>query len=496
MLYKKFLLAFPLILIIQLANARKIYELDIDKSIAIAKKQSFTMRLLEQDLENARYDLKAATSRYKTHVNLNFTVPDYSETIRQYEDSSGINYYPVQQLYYSSDVTINQPLPTDGNIFVRSGLYNTDDYDKDEKYLRFNTKIGFEQPLEAFYVYNRIKSEFKQAELNYERTQKMLKRTELDIIYEVSQAFYNLLSAKKKEEIANQALNRQRESYEIARNKYEAGLIREVEAMQMEVDLGQARNEYDLAKVEYNTRANYFKQYLGLSLQDSIVVDSQLEYSVIEVNAAEAVVYGLESRTELDEHKINIELSELTIRRIKSNGTVNGGISAYYDFIGVDDNPLPIQFNEAFEDTWDVLVNRPGNFGVALKLSIPLIDWGENKARVKAAEASLKKRKIMLEEEEVNIERQILNTVSRLKSSLRRLQLLEKNLEIARRSFEISQARFVDGDINSEDLALDRERLNRANLSYLESFISYKLMAAELMRQTFYDYENNQPVLQ
>ena len=37
----------------------------------------------------------------------------------------------------------------------------------------------------------------------------------------------------------------QQEAYEIAQNKYDAGLIMEVEALQMEVDLGEANNDLD-----------------------------------------------------------------------------------------------------------------------------------------------------------------------------------------------------------------------------------------------------------
>jgi outer membrane protein TolC len=108
----------------------------------------------------------------------------------------------------------------------------------------------------------------------------------------------------------------------------------------------------------------------------------------------------------------------------------------------------------------------------------------------------LKKERIRLEEEKVNIEREIINTVNRLRSSLRRLQLLEKDLQIAKKSYDISQARFTDGDISSQTLALDRERLNRVYLSHLEAFISYKLLAADLMRKTFYDFENNRSTLE
>jgi outer membrane protein len=67
-----------------------------------------------------------------------------------------------------------------------------------------------------------------------------LKREELNIVYEVSQTFYTLLSFSERLNIAMHSLNRQQEAYDIALSKYSAGLIREVEALQMEVDLGEA----------------------------------------------------------------------------------------------------------------------------------------------------------------------------------------------------------------------------------------------------------------
>ena len=95
-------------------SAQQIYNLDLESSIELAKEKSKTMLILQQSLKKASYDLKAATSSFKTHVDLDFVLPQYTETIRQFEDSSGISFYPVRQNQVNSYLTINQPLPTDG----------------------------------------------------------------------------------------------------------------------------------------------------------------------------------------------------------------------------------------------------------------------------------------------------------------------------------------------------------------------------------------------
>jgi hypothetical protein len=80
-------------------KAQEAYELDLQKSIEIAKQKSHQMLILNQVLAQAGYQLRAATSSLKTHVDLNMTIPNYTETISQWEDSTGITYFPVQQAY-------------------------------------------------------------------------------------------------------------------------------------------------------------------------------------------------------------------------------------------------------------------------------------------------------------------------------------------------------------------------------------------------------------
>jgi outer membrane protein len=181
----------------------------------------------------------------------------------------------------------------------------------------------------------------------------------------------------------------------------------------------------------------------------------------------------------------------MEIKRRKANGRISGNILLNYNFIGVDQSKMPIPIETSFNNTWQNLNDRRGSFGVGLTLSIPIIDWGENRAKVHSAQSTLERNKIEQDAERIDIERDIRTTVNRLQSSLRRLQLLEKNVIVAEKSFDISRKRYANGDIESQAMALERDRLNNAYTSRLDSYIIYKLLLSDVMRKTFYDFEKD-----
>jgi outer membrane protein len=473
------------------ANAQQIYNLDLESSIQLAREKSKTMQILQQSQKKTSYDLKAATSSFKTHVTMDMVIPQYTNTIKQWEDSSGISFYPVRQNQMNGYLTISQPLPSDGNLFIRSGVQSFVDYNANDRNAQITSQIGLRQPIAAFFGYNALRLSYQQAKLAYDLSNKQLKREELNLVYDISQAFFTLLSFHEQLNIAQLSLSRQQEAFDIAQSKFKAGLIREVESLQMEVDLGEAKNNYDIAKVNHSSQVNLFKESLGIDLRDSVNIKSDLGYSQVIVNAEKAVNLALENRLELKENEIQIELSKMEIRRRKAAGRINGNINVNYNFIGVDKSNTDVPIQSAFDYTWNNLLSRPGSFGVGLTVTIPIIDWGENRARVNAAKATLEQNKIQLDAEKVTIERDIRTTVNQLQSSLRRLQLLEKNVVIAEKSFEISRQRYANGDIDSQAMALERERLNTAYLNRLSSFISYKLLLSDIMRKTFFDFEKN-----
>lgn len=485
-----------LLLVITSTVLAETYFLDFEKCLGRAMEQSYKMKTLKENMLSAEYDLKAATHSLRTNIDLNLTMPNYRETMQRFEDSLGVYYTPIKQAIYSSNLSINQPLPTDGKIYLSSGFYSTSDYFRDKSTVQLNTRIGFEQPLEAIYSYNRIQANLKRAQLSYEQSEKQLKRAELDLKYEVSHLFYNLVSSQEQERIAKQTLDYQKEAFELAQNKYKAGVIAEVEALEMEIDLAEAENNYSIARANVQAHEDLLKQMLGIDLTDKLKLDYNLNYQKVFVDQADAIERGLKYRLEIRESEISKELAEINLKQTKVNGQITGSISGYYDFIGVGENDINIAYGNTIEGAFDNLSERTGNRGIALNISIPIWDWGVNRARVDAARARIRKADYTIANEKVNVQRDIRNTVNELQSALRRLELLEQNVEVAEKSFDISAKRFANGDINSQTLALNRNRLNQAYTSHLNAFITYKLKLADLTRKTFYDYENQEAIVE
>ena len=237
-----------------------IYILTLEQSINLAKEKSFTMRNLKENLKIAEYNLKTATSQLKTHIDFNLSFPEFNQTVRTWDDTTGVSFYSVKRLDYGGTITVNQPLITNGNIYWETTLNSYDNFNNDIRSATLNTRIRLRQPIDAIYGYNAIRSSLKSARLNYERTNKSLRREELNLEYQVSSSYYNLLQQQRSTEIARLDYERQTEANEIAQNKFAAGLIREVDALQMEVDLTESQNSYELAMINQESGLRNFKE--------------------------------------------------------------------------------------------------------------------------------------------------------------------------------------------------------------------------------------------
>ena len=178
-------------------------------------------------------------------------------------------------------------------------------------------------------------------------------------------------------------------------------------------------------------------------------------------------------------------------RRIRE---FRGNISAYYDITGV--STLESKSTDAlFQSSFDNFVERPPNRGITLTLSYPILDWGRGKARVQQEEATLRDEELDLENWRVTIIRQVRDIVRSVAETKNRLNIHERNQEVSQRSYEISRMRFENGDITSQDLAREQERLADSQITYLDAFIAYQLAIADLKRKTLWDFENNHSYL-
>ena len=175
----------------------------------------------------------------------------------------------------------------------------------------------------------------------------------------------------------------------------------------------------------------------------------------------------------------------------------SGSPPVFVDITGVSD-PLLLTSNvgDLIESSWRDMGNRPKNKGVIVSAQIPLWDSGVNGNQVAEAESDLSEALLTLEEEKKTVQREVQAVITTVNESLGRLQVLQRSEEIAQKSYDISKARFENGDITSQALALDRDRLTDAKTDYLDAYIQYQLAVADLKRKTLWDFENNRSLVE
>ena len=481
-------------------TSEKIFTLN--EAIDFALQKSFGMQNISLNLESTRQNQIARKGAFKTSANLSLLAPDIAETFSPDDDPKGFTIYNSRgRTLYMGALEIKQPLPTNGSFTLSTRLSQNlssirDAADK-VQVKRFNTSttLNFQQPL---FTPNTLKLGLERANLSFESSNLQLQRTRLDIIYQVTQSFYSYYRATTQLQISRDEMEQKKVAHDLARNKYSAGLIPEVDALETEVDLALSRNSLFTAETGLQREADLFKQTIGMDLNENVVVAADVEYTPLKIDLEKAIELALANRPEMREGEISKRLREMDVTETDARSEFRASISAFYDLSGVSDANEKISASPytLFRSSMDDLRQRPGNKGIKLNFQMPLWDSGVNKAETAAAIARYEQASLRLHNDRATIIRDTKDVVARVRQAQDRLDVLKKSQKVAERSYEISLARFNNGDITAQILSSNRDRLTQARSAFLNAYISFQTAAADLKRKTLYDFEKNESLIQ
>ena len=96
---------------------------------------------------------------------------------------------------------------------------------------------------------------------------------------------------------------------------------------------------------------------------------------------------------------------------------------------------------------------------------------------------------------ERSIEKEVREIVRKVNEAEMRYRINRQNKTVAEKSFRISQLRFENGDMTSQELSIEQNRLSDVQLDYINSYITYRLAVADLNRKTLFDFKENKPLV-
>jgi len=456
--------------------------LTLEQSLDVAELNSPSMQKTRLNLIRNEENLNAQNASLKSQFSLTLNPLEYTQTRDFNELISQWNSQKTTESY--GNFTIMQPIVlTDARISLsnRFGYYDSYSEYTGTTTAGFsnNVSLNLDQPL---FTYNRTKMALKELQYALENAQLNYAIQLLSLEMQVSRAFYYVYQQQQSLDIANQAFQNMQKSYEVSRNKVDAGISPKEEMFQAELNLATARSDYENKQVALENAKDDFKILIGMSLYDDVIVIPNIAVDTVAVDIAFAIDKGLYNRMELRQRKIDIELSQFDLIQTKALNEFKGNLGVSVGIFGDNKNVA------------DVYANPTDNESVSLSLTIPLWDWGERKSRIKASEATIKSTNISLEEEQNNIILSIRKIYRNLLNLRNQIEIARQNVVNAQLTYDLNLERYRNGDLTGMDLNLFQNQLSEKQLTYTNSLISYKLELLNLKIQTLYDFEKKEGV--
>lgn len=457
--------------------------LNLDEAIKIAQVSSRDIKKSMLNLYGNQRSLDAQRASLKSRFALDITPFDYDR------NRSFVNLFSrwnTTEDYNSfANLSVSQPIvATDGTISLINRFGYRDNYsefqDVRTKTYSNNLYLQLDQPI---FTYNRTKMQLKELELNLENAQISNALQLLSLEQSVTQSFYTFYQRQNNLNIAKDEYENQKISYEITKNKVDADLLAQEELYQAELNLATSKSTVENNQVLLDNAADDFKLLLGLDLTESLAVEVDINFVTREVDLNKAIQFGLERRMELRQRAIDIERSQFELIRTKALNEFKGAVSLSVGVFGD---------NEHAPNVYEVPAVNPR---IAVSFSIPIFDWGENRARMDAANANREMRKVDLEIEKNDIMINIRKVYRNLQNLENQIMIAEQNVKNAQLTYDINLERYRNGDLTSIDLNRFQSQLSEKKGSLADALINYKMELLNLKILSLYDFETQQPVI-
>ena len=459
--------------------------LTIEQALDLAEENNPDLKASKLNLERYQYNLEAQQASLKSRFSLDLNPINYNKSRRFDERLS--QWYTNETLNSSGTFSVSQPiLITGGEVSLINTLSwqdnqsKVEDMDNRNRAFRNDFYLRLTQPI---FTYNRRKMELKQIEFDYENAGIRYALQRLNTERSITNQFYSVYMAQNNLSISIDELENTKQSFEIIKNKVEADLSAREELYQAELNLANAQSAVEERSVSLENAKDQLKQTLGMTLDDDIEVTVEIEVSQVAIDLVQAVQSGLNSRMELRQREIDIELAEFQMIQTKSLNEFRGDVSLSLGIIGD---------NEKFGNMYKTPTQNPR---MSVSLNVPIFDWGEKKARVNAQKVAQTLAKLEQENLKIDIELDVRQTWRRLENLRTQIDIAEKSVRNAQLTYDINLTRYREGDLTGMEINQFQTQLSTRKITHAQSLINYKIELLNLKILTLYDFEEKRPIV-
>ena len=329
-----------------------------------------------------------------------------------------------------------------------------------------NAGLSINLPLFAPAVYRAMSMTKTDIELAVEKS----RASELDLINQVTKAYYQLMLAQDSYEVLQGSYKLAEDNFNVVNAKYQQGAVSEFDKISAEVQMLSikpnvisAANAVTLAKLQ-------LKVLMGITADVDIKTDDNLTNyeSMLFANQLKEEDMSLENNTTMKQFELNMKLLEKNVKSLKTNFMPTLSMSFSYQYQSLY-NPN-INF---FDYTWS------NSSSLMFNLSIPLYR-ASNFTKVKSARIQMRQLDWNRIDTERKLNMQVVSYRNNMTASSEQVVSNKENVMQAEKAVQIAGKRYEVGKGTVLELNSSQVSLTQAQLTYNQSIYDYLVAKADL----------------
>ncbi|MBQ9660421.1 MAG: TolC family protein [Bacteroidales bacterium] len=375
----------------------------------------------------------------------------------------------------SLGLRVRQNIPfTGGTLSLYTDLTRIDQFASGGKtWYAQPVTLSYSQPL---FAYNRFKWDKLISPKQYEKARRTYLESMEDVTLRAVECYFGVMEAQKLHDVARTNYDNTSRMLAIARERLSLGSITRDEYLQLELRMlsdSLAINENYVSLRQARMQLN---SLLGLdeTRQVQTVLEEELpavlmDYDLVLRKASENSSFNYANAIDL----LN---ADAAIAQAKAARGITMQLNARFGL-----SKTAPELRGVYRDLLDQEV-------VGLTFTVPILDWGEGKGRVKKAEAAAEVVKAQVEQAENDKRISLYTAVGQFNNQRQLCDVSRRASAIAQERYALVMERFRSGKASVTDLNTARTESDSAVQKYIKDLASFWKYYYTLRKLTLYDF--------
>ena len=297
----------------------------------------------------------------------------------------------------------------------------------------YNGSLRIEQPI---YTGGKVTAAYNMAKKGHEMAQANEKLSEVEVIVQCDEAYWNCVKVKALIESATQYKETLQELNRMVGNAVDEGMTHRKDLLSVQVKMNEAELNLMRAQNGYRLAIMNLNHTIGLPLNnDTKVADSfeeEADINIIPASFGTSNAFDITLRPEYTLLSKQIEMKKQQENLVRSDFLPNIGVMGVYGYT----NGLELNGEKLFDGA---------NFAAMLSVNIPIFNWGEGRSKVKEAKVESLIAHMQLNHSQQEMTLEATQAINELNEAQLEVALSSKSLEQALENMEVGKERYNAG---------------------------------------------------